>query len=245
MKCAKLAVGLLCGLPLLAWGDTPATTQPSAAPAVVTPPPPPGAVSPDNGMSGPSMDGPMGFRRRWGENSPGTSAVREWDDMLTFMDQHSPNRAKLLRDIAPRAGSTLRAQALQRWRTLQALKSQAPQMYDFHVKRFELEDEIFGLVLQIRQDPGKAESLRSEVRQKAQEMVRLSTEERKQRIARLNEMLANEKQMLEQETQHADQLVNQRVEQIMRRAEKPADEGTTSEQRSKPDNSSDQTDAPQ
>src|SRR5581483_3539821 len=103
MKCAKLAVGLLCGLPLLAWGDPPATTQPSAALTAVAPSP---ESVPNGGQGGPMIDGP-GFRRRWGENSVGPNAVREWDDMLTFMDQHSPNRAKLLRDLAPRPGSPL------------------------------------------------------------------------------------------------------------------------------------------
>jgi hypothetical protein len=189
MKISKLIPILIVALPLLASADGPAT-------------------APGN------FDQPM--FPRFGLRPIGGRA--EWDDMIDFMNQYSPNRARILnRDDLWENNIRARNAILKKWRDYKFVSEHFPEVAKLRVQRFQIEDQIFGLELQARRDPTILNTLRPQIHEKAAQLVSLSIQERQLRIAKMEKLIASEKQKLSEDQSQQDALIDQRTDRIMDR----------------------------
>jgi hypothetical protein len=159
------------------------------------------------------MHGGAGYMRAF-------SSGQDWDDMVRFMQKNAPIRARVIDESDAWDNLTARNALLKRWRDYRFVEEHFPEVADLRVKRFQIEDQIYGLELQARRDPSVLESIRPQIRLKAAELVNLSIEERQLRIAKLQSLLAQEQKRLTDEQTQQDQEVNQRTQHIMERIER-------------------------
>jgi hypothetical protein len=148
------------------------------------------------------------------------SSGQDWDEMIQFMQKNAPIRAHVIDESDAWDNLPARNALLKRWRDYRFVAEHFPEVADLRVKRFQIEDQIFGLELQVRRDPSVLDSIRPEIRLKAAELVDLSIEERQLRIAKLQNLLSQEQKRLADEQSQQDAEVNQRTQRIMERIER-------------------------
>jgi hypothetical protein len=156
------------------------------------------------------------FRGRFRYGPP---TEEEWNEVATFMQEHSPYRLEQiqkLKESAPyRYG--LRAKIWNQYRTLQEQKRNDEQLYEFGVKRFELKDEQFHLVQQLERAKGEMVSVwRVRLHANAAELVALNLAERQHRLDKLVQAVETERQKLEQDKANQDQLIDEQLQQVVK-----------------------------
>ncbi len=175
--------------------------------------------------SGPSpMYQPSDFSPQFRARVMGTgryySSGADWDDMIKFLQTNAPHRARVIDETDAWDNPTARNALLKRWRDYRFVEEHFPEVADLRVKRFQIEDQIFGLELQVKRDPSILESIRPEIRLKAAVLVDLSIQERQRRIAKLQNLLQQEQQRLADEQTQQNAQVDQRTQRIMDRIER-------------------------
>lgn len=153
--------------------------------------------------------------------------AEEWEGLLQFLKDNSPNRYLLvLRTTpSPRPGSLARVRLLQRWLNLELLQRTQPELYAVHVQQFREEDVVMGLAIQLRQarnhgDEGRADELTRQIHTEVAKLVDLGLHERAVRIQNLQALLRQEQGRLDQDMANKDQLVRQRADQIFQQADR-------------------------
>jgi hypothetical protein len=162
-----------------------------------------------------------------GQNGGGQKAAAgnapkdEWDQVMAFMRENSPNRHQLLLRQNPGPNAPARVRLLQRWRTLQQLQqSGETDLYDLSTAQFREEDVVVGLSAQYRQARNRGNmprmnQLRQDIGAEAAKLVDLGLQERALRIQHAETLLQAQKDKLEQDKANEQELVQQRTEQIM------------------------------
>jgi hypothetical protein len=144
---------------------------------------------------------------------------QEWNDMILFLQKNAPNRARVIDENDAWSNYHVRAELLKHWRDYRFVAEHFPEVGDLRVKRFQVEDVIFGLELQARHDPSVLESIRPQIRLQAAVLVHLSIEEHRLRIQKLQNLLKQEQERLSEEEGQEDAAVDRREQQIMDRIE--------------------------
>jgi hypothetical protein len=141
---------------------------------------------------------------------------QEWDEMMAFLKVNSPTRYAVLSSLSLSANSPIRFDLIRKWRNYIFVRDHFPAMADNYVKRFELEDGLFLLVLKARRS-GEASSsdLHDRIRSKIGQLVDLGFDERQIRIAKLEELLNTEKKKLAEDQDKRDALIDQRTDSII------------------------------
>jgi hypothetical protein len=155
-----------------------------------------------------------------GHNFRAYSNQADWDDMVLFMEKNAPNRLRVINESDAYGNFPVRNELLKRWRDYRFVAEHFPEVADLRVKRFQIEDEIFGLELQVRRDPSLLDTIRPEIKLKAAELVNLSIQEHQRRIVKLQTLLTQEQQRLATEQSAQDAEVNARTQRIMERIER-------------------------
>jgi hypothetical protein len=202
---------------------TTASAQPQRQPATQP------ATQPDRQDRGGDRDN-RGF---WREPSP-----EEWEAAVIFLREHNPRRLAIYeaaveewrRDQGaeadpnaelPRSIRGARARIYSRVHFLRQLEGFDPELYQFALEQFELEDKIIGS-LQDARDAERAGDKDAAARAQAaaDEAVRAYAEgtlqEREDRIDRLRRELGREEQRLEQDRSNFDTLVERLKERFER-----------------------------
>ena len=208
MKISRWILALVITLPMLANADAP-VTSPSAN------------LGSNNG---PMDEAPMRprFFRSYG------SSRAEWDDMMQFLSENSPNRFRVINDRDVWSNNfPARMAILKKWRDYRFVAEHFPEVAVLRKQRFQVEDQIFGLELQAKHNPASINDLRPQIHDKAAELVKLSIQERQLRIDKLEKTLATERQKLTDEQSQQETLVDQRTDKIMNRLEAAAGVSTT------------------
>ena len=201
-KISRMMIGLVLLLPLLAVADGPAT---------------PPASSPQT-----FYGQQQGFR-----GGRGAFTLQEWNEMLVFMQKYAPNRARVIDENDAWDNFRVRTELLRHWRDYKFVAEHFPEVGDLRVKRFQVEDTIFGLELQVRHDPTMLESIRPQIRLQAAILVNLSIEEHRLRIQKLQNMLEQEQKRLADEQGGQDAQVDMRTQKIMDRIQNELPKPTT------------------
>ena len=209
----RLGTYFLMGLcPIMAWADDP-TTRPSEPPAsqmLGDQRVPMERSDRPNGFDG---GGRMGFGRFRGE-FPGRT---EWEEISTFMKEHSPARFNVITNLSdvPRKFN-LMVVAARAYRNVQRVQGDDPELAKIMVTAIELDDRVFDLVSQYRQarragDYSHEAALRQELQGKIGELIDTNLKERKLRVERLARTLKQQQDQLAADERNREQLVQKRV----------------------------------
>lgn len=133
--------------------------------------------------------------------------------MAAFLKQFAPNRWAAMERMPEAEGYRKAAMAFAaaRWRHLQYLQDEDPQLYEIKVRQLIAEDKIFGLLAGTR-TPQERVHLRKQVRELAADIVKQALAERERRIARLRQELKAEEDRLEADRSAVDALVEKRTD---------------------------------
>ena len=170
-----------------------------------------------DGMRSPRMEWrrgsiPDGRLENFSEATP-----EEWKEIEAFMKKHSPERWTRLEEV----GDDQRQQGVRnmfaaRYRALQELKQQDPEMYQIRIARMPIEDKAFDLSWKLTharpnepQDENKAK-----LRVQLGLLVKSKLDERELRLRHLEKHLAEARQKLKDDEQRMDELVNANLNDI-------------------------------
>lgn len=156
----------------------------------------------------------------------------QWNEMLAFMKQHAPRRAIVLASMPSERAQRIKIFAYGRYKELMELQKEDPDIYNKRIHNMELEDAAFGLVMDIKKqtDPKQKEAMTQQLREKVAQIVQAWLDERQHRIEKVEQSLAKEKDVLAKNRKNIDELVKQRMDQIMKgdqpmRPDRPYGEG--------------------
>jgi hypothetical protein len=108
------------------------------------------------------------------------------------------------------------------WRHQQVtrLREDDPQMYDLHIRRLTIEDAIFPLFWTIRRADGEetkeVAEARLQLRQHVVALIDVGLKEREARLERMKRRYAEEQERLSIDRARQEELVEQRIEEILR-----------------------------
>src|SRR5205823_1241949 len=118
-----------------------------------------------------------------------------WDAANQFMKEHSPKRYEAMQKLSKERQEPLKNNVFRRYRILEALRLNDSDIYDLHVKRVGVEDEIFELTRDLRNASSTEEDkVRKTLHDKIGELLDLEIEERKIRINRWKKLIAQEQE---------------------------------------------------
>jgi hypothetical protein len=157
--------------------------------------------------------------------SGNTNGVRpftqqEWDDMMTFLEQNSHARWYVLSGMHLPENSPIRLGAIREWRTYNFTREHFPAVADQMLKRYQLEDDLFGLTIKAVSNTQEPDEIRELIHNKIAEIVKLDLNERQLRIEKLQKMLDTEKQSLDHDQSMEEQVIDQRTNTMMARLER-------------------------
>lgn len=178
--------------------------------------------------------------RSGGDNQRGwrEPTAEEWDAAVLFLKEHNPRRLAIYEEAVaswrksqgevvdpeaelPRNIRGARARIYTRVHFLRMLEEHDPELYEFALGQFRLEDQVIGH-LQDARDAEKAgdEDAMASALEAADEAVRAYAEgtlkERKDRIERMRRELNREEERLEQDRTNFDRLVERLKERFER-----------------------------
>ena len=144
--------------------------------------------------------------------TPADESPAEWEQVKEFLRKHAPHRNALLER---RAGKEQRPARffLKRWRAVEALKTESPELYNTKVREVELEDDLLGICLRLN-NGGDRPALQTQMKTKIADLFDLGVKERTLRIARVESALSEQKKTLNSEIQNRDALIAERFELI-------------------------------
>jgi hypothetical protein len=141
----------------------------------------------------------------------------EWKEIEAFMKTHSPERLARLEEV----GDEQRQQGVRnmfaaRYRALEELKQQDPEMYRIRVARMPIEDKVFdlGWKLTHARPNEKPDENKAKLRSQLRLLVQSRLEERALRLRHLEKRLADERQKLKDDEQRLEDLVNSNLSDI-------------------------------
>ena len=160
--------------------------------------------------------------------------AQEWEQTLRFLAAHGPRRLEMYerfeewarrrqeeadpeRDGERRRDPEamirgVRSRIYDRVHTLQQLADRDPELHTFALRQFELEDEIYGIMAEVRRarEMGDDEALEEAQARARDAMVRYARNtfaERESRIQRLRQELEHEESRLERDRHNIDEIV--------------------------------------
>jgi hypothetical protein len=155
--------------------------------------------------------------------------MAEWNEMMAFLYANSPNRAQVLDRLNLPDSAPIKQELIRKWRAYNFVNEHFPKLAEIHVQRYHLEDEIFGLMIEVRADPSHRPELRKSVRSRVEALAKLSIEERSLRIQRLQEMLTEEQLKLRGEQDRQGEIIDERMKRIFRNVGEPSSLGPDSD----------------
>lgn len=167
---------------------------------------------------GPSMGGGA-WRPPRSLREPVSAA--EWADVGVFMSRYSPIRESVIESLpdSPRRNAMI-ASAVRDYRAYQRA-SNDPKIAALIQSRVKLGDDIFDLARQLRQaDAATTNSLKDRLRQKVAELFDENIKERQVYLDRLKATVANQQAMLAHDTSHRSEVIDQRLADILRGAQR-------------------------
>lgn len=133
---------------------------------------------------------------------------------IDFMKQNSPNRLRYINSLpASSSRQQLVIQFIDRWQSIARLKATDQEIYPMRVQTLQLEDEVFGLMLQVKagSPAGASPALQAKIHDDITKLVDLNFAERDVRLNRMQKLLADEKNKLANDKNQRDQIIRNQV----------------------------------
>lgn len=199
----------------------------------------PGPKPPHSGSSRGPGAGSSGSGRGWGEMNR-----EEWEQyrekVMAFIKENSPNRFEAM-EKGSGDRNQLRMSMFFKFRGLMMLKTEDPGLYDIKVKQIRVEDDEFALTEKLKEarkneNTAEIDSLKGSLAKVSAQYIALKIDERKQRIENLRKLTEAEQAALSYDQKNTEQLVNDRVEALMKgESPRPPRRGDSRPERSSPD----------
>ena len=230
LRYAAAAAVLAIGLPAARSAElSRPTTNPSVALAAPSSTQPSDAERRSNTMrrsESPLRRG-MDFRRGLGV-TPGGGAGQlppmtdeEKTEIEQFMKSYSPRRWEKFQDVPEDRRDKILSNIRAQYRWMKRLKEEDAEIYDIRIKRLPIEDEMFALGWEMRQEAHPTEATRKKLRDQVRLFVDNSLAERRVRLARWQDRLkqeqlwlADQQSSLQQDLARHDLLVDKGVDAI-------------------------------
>jgi hypothetical protein len=145
---------------------------------------------------------------------PSSEELREVDE---FMNENSPKRWAKIKDMPDERRSRLNGFVVQRFRMLQDLKQNDQAMYDLRVKRLKIEDEIFSLGWDLKNNKNEnfsPDAAKKDLRKKVRALADSRIDEHRLRLKQWQEKIEQEQKKLAEEKANIDQFVDSSVNAI-------------------------------
>lgn len=168
--------------------------------------------------------GPPGHGRHWPEDARRYWRNRwrrepidenKWNDAMEFMRQHSPRRLAFVLSLPEgQFRDGIRRYILGRYRDLQNLSDQnETELRELVVKRLELEDQAWGLSVDLAESKNADEQsrLHKELSEQVRQLVMLGFQERQLRIGRLERAVQTEKDKLAADQNRTEEVVAEQL----------------------------------
>jgi hypothetical protein len=159
-----------------------------------------------------------GFDR--GGFDPNSDEAKQYREALkAFCEKHSPRRWQEIQDriqaYGRPAGFGRIMQMSAKFRELQKLEKEDPELHKIKVGLIEIEDVEYGLITDLKNldksDEKRAADLRAQLRAQNKKYVDLRLRERAHRLDRLTRLVEDEKRKLADDTRHTDKLADERL----------------------------------
>lgn len=152
----------------------------------------------------------------------GPVTEEEWKQAKEFLETNSPNRYRRIMSLERRQAAGLKTgnfEGLKRvlvgvWLDLSVLKDESPELYVTRLREVKLEDEIFGICLEMQKHGAKQEQS-EHLKTKVAELFDVGLIERQQRIALVETAIREQKKSLVSDQANKTQLVSQRFQFIV------------------------------
>jgi uncharacterized coiled-coil protein SlyX len=208
-KHLKLAVGVLCVLPLIGLADPPSNSGGG------------GGGGREEQIRGADSrpgggEGEMPRRRpgdRFREFSPSDEQIAKAE---AFVQEHSPNRYKAYKKPGPNRPFLVKA-IVRGYYELKAIEIDDPALYAMKLDQLSKEDEIFGLVAAARETQLPKDKLRAQVRPLVKELLAKRKEEMQHRIDKLEMAKMTEMRRLNELNDVGETWIDNRIDEEMSR----------------------------
>jgi len=140
---------------------------------------------------------------------------KEWEAAKEFLSVHSKNRYAQIERMPGGPKKPFEQFLVGRYRTINRLKSQSPDLYTLKVHEVELEDDVFGICLKLKRNASEKSRLQAELKTKIGQLFDLGVSERKLRIGLVETALTEQRKILKNEQEGRDQLVEDRYAAVL------------------------------
>jgi hypothetical protein len=140
-------------------------------------------------------------------------SAAEWADVSEFMADYMPWRIEQVRQM-PEGPVKERVKRLLafRYRGLRALQNRDADSYEQRLGQLKIEDQIYKLVSEMPgADGDRRKAIRDELRTHVARLVEVDIQERQRRVERLEDELARQKRLLDQDTKDRNAVVERRL----------------------------------
>jgi hypothetical protein len=152
----------------------------------------------------------------------GPITEEEWKQAKEFLQQYSPNRYRRIQTLETKHAAGLKAgnfEGLKRvlvdvWLDLSVTREESPALYQTRLKEVKLEDDIFGICLEMQKvhhDKQASDHLKAKVA----ELFEVGLVERQQRIGLVETAIGEQKKSLVSDQANKAQLVSQRYQYVI------------------------------
>jgi hypothetical protein len=93
-----------------------------------------------------------GARQRFGQRPGNAVTPADIDEAMKFMKDHSPNRLAAIESMPEDRKTRFKEIATRNYLSWVSIRNSDPKLFDLVQQRVELEDNVFGLVVQLRKD---------------------------------------------------------------------------------------------
>jgi hypothetical protein len=125
--------------------------------------------------------------------------AEEWKEIEAFMKSHSPKRWERVNEIADeQRQQTVRNMFANRYRAMQELKENDPELHKIRLERMPIEDEVFALGWDLSHSKAdKPDEVRGELRKQVRLLLKSGLRERAHRLKQAKKRLAQDEEKLE------------------------------------------------
>jgi hypothetical protein len=160
---------------------------------------------------------------RWRGRGGRNLTDEQWDDILKFMREISPERTAAYDGMAAKENQDLvKKLVTARYDYLMNVKRDDPALYDIQIEKTKAEDSIFG-VLQKHRISGKAvaDEEKKALREQVSKLIDANLKEREMRIQKAQTALNEATTRLDEDKKQKDSLVEDKLNHYLREGAKP------------------------
>ncbi|HEX8524992.1 MAG TPA: hypothetical protein VF669_22265 [Tepidisphaeraceae bacterium] len=173
------------------------------------------------------------FRGFWNNSDPPND--EEWKTIVSFWKDNSPRRTEAFTKLPQDRQNNLKLLMTRRYRMLDIMRSNDPQLFELRLKRLKYEDDIFGLTRDLKNSPSDTEpQIRQKLKESIAALVDTSIDERQARIDRWQKLIDEEKQLVTRDKSQRDATIKSHLDRAERESGVLGEQAATTQESSDP-----------